>query len=462
MPALHNPSLIRPQAELSDSDPTHFPFILAIDLPAPPDLDVIPRPFLSPLPNDTASTLTTSESEALSSAIPEETTTETEVIIVISTSIELETTTQTRTVLEEPSTITVSVSLPPETITDTVVVTLLPFPTAPSTSASETSSFVSFSAPVTPSPTTSAIPLESSPAAHLRPLEGKEVWTMPTDLEDMDSFKVTSFPGSGKNLKIVSGIPAKASVTSNQHVSSARVTVDLGEDDDDDSGVPNSNSQVLHPLTMWSSSTTSLQLFYPEGSINPGQKPKGGEEFYASPIDIGKARNVSLRYSVYFPPDFDWVLAGKLPGLYGGHTGCSGGNAALDCFSTRLMWRTEGAGELYLYADRKKQTEALCSDPRSECNAVYGFSIGRGSFTWAKGAWTTVVQTVVLNTPGRQNGAFTLDVNGVRVIEKEGVFYRDVLWPSSGKTSTTVAKPKATTSTTSSTDPHPLRPCRPR
>ena len=46
--------------------------------------------------------------------------------------------------------------------------------------------------------------------------------------------------------------------------------------------------------------------------------------------------------------DFEWVLAGKLPGLYGGHTACSGGDEALDCFSTRLMWREGGMGELYL------------------------------------------------------------------------------------------------------------------
>lgn len=57
-----------------------------------------------------------------------------------------------------------------------------------------------------------------------------------------------------------------------------------------------------------------------------------------------------------------------------------------------------------------------------------------------------MVQTVVLNTPGKQDGAFALDVNGKRVIDKHGVFYRDVLWPSSGKT-TTNSKPKTTTST---------------
>ncbi|KAF8162746.1 polysaccharide lyase family 14 protein, partial [Crassisporium funariophilum] len=167
-----------------------------------------------------------------------------------------------------------------------------------------------------------------------------------------------------------------------------------------------------------------IQLLFPAGSINPAQKPQGGAEFYATPIDISKARNVTMKYSVFFPASFDWVLAGKLPGLYGGHTGCSGGNAALDCFSTRLMWRQGGAGELYLYAPKKKQTKALCSDPQSTCDATYGLSIGRGAFKWAAGRWTTVQQTVYLNTPGVQDGSFTLDVNGQRVINRNDVFYR--------------------------------------
>jgi hypothetical protein len=95
-------------------------------------------------------------------------------------------------------------------------------------------------------------------------------------------------------------------------------------------------------------STTLLQLLFPAGSIDPGKEPQGGAQFYASPIDITSARNVTLQYSAFFPSDFDFVLAGKMPGLYGGHTGCSGGNPAVDCFSTRLMWRGGGAGELYL------------------------------------------------------------------------------------------------------------------
>ena len=46
-----------------------------------------------------------------------------------------------------------------------------------------------------------------------------------------------------------------------------------------------------------------------------------------------------------------------------------------------------------------------------------------------------MTQTVYLNTPGQQDGQFTLDVNGERVIERRDVFYRD--FPLGGDPSTT-------------------------
>lgn len=80
----------------------------------------------------------------------------------------------------------------------------------------------------------------------------------------------------------------------------------------------------------WNESVNSLQVLYPRGSNAPHNDPQGGTEFYAIPLDLSTATNASLQYSVYFPLDFDWVKGGKLPGLYGGHKGCSGGDAAIE------------------------------------------------------------------------------------------------------------------------------------
>ncbi|KAF8352204.1 hypothetical protein F5887DRAFT_873981 [Amanita rubescens] len=228
-------------------------------------------------------------------------------------------------------------------------------------------------------------------------------WKAPNHYSDLSPYNITGFPVGQHNLAVVTSIPSTTfKVDDLAQISNGTDTQDTDN------------------------STSMLQILYPAHSINPGTKPQGGAEFYAIPLNITDAQNVTLTYSVFFPADFDYVLAGKLPGLYGGHGGCSGGYDATDCFSTRLMWRKGGLGELYLYAPRDKQTKALCADPQSVCDADYGLSIGRGAYTWAAGRWTTVSQTVSLNTPGRPDGSFTLDVNEIRVIDRHDIFYRNV------------------------------------
>lgn len=98
-----------------------------------------------------------------------------------------------------------------------------------------------------------------------------------------------------------------------------------------------------------------------------------------------------------------------MPGLYGGHGGCSGGQQSEDCFSTRLMFRKNGMGELYLYLPKGVQSESLCSTPPlTYCDSSYGYSIGRGAWTWKRGQWSDVRQDIWLNTPGEQDGGFNI------------------------------------------------------
>lgn len=85
-----------------------------------------------------------------------------------------------------------------------------------------------------------------------------------------------------------------------------------------------------------SKKTSVLRVEYPKGSSNPQSNPQGGIGFYAEPFHLKKeAKQVVLEYQVYFPKRFTFVQGGKLPGLYGGHEGCSGGADADSCFSTR-------------------------------------------------------------------------------------------------------------------------------
>lgn len=103
----------------------------------------------------------------------------------------------------------------------------------------------------------------------------------------------------------------------------------------------------------------------------------------------------------------------------------SGGYDALNCFSTRMMWRTNGMGEMYLYAPRGTQSTSLCSTPPlTYCNVKDGMSIGRGSFTFARGAWTHIRQDIWLNTPGVADGGFNIWVNGKLAMSNSEVLYR--------------------------------------
>lgn len=257
-------------------------------------------------------------------------------------------------------------------------------------------------------------------------------WAAPAQFTDLSSFKITHFADGQQNLEVVNSLPSNISDPNKSS------TFDPTKSEAYPALL---NGDTLVDLT---NSKSLLQLYYPADSINPGgDTPVGGADFYASPLPLSTVANVSLEYSVYFPENFEWVDGGKLPGLYGGHETCSGGDVATTCFSTRLMWRPGGAGELYLvrfliflvkrmpnelqYAPKDKQTYALChTPPQSVCDEEYGLSIGRGSFYFTPGAWTDVRQTVTLNTPGQQDGGFTLEVNGQTVIGRNDVFYRDV------------------------------------
>ncbi|KAG8771857.1 hypothetical protein FRC12_003367, partial [Ceratobasidium sp. 428] len=157
----------------------------------------------------------------------------------------------------------------------------------------------------------------------------------------------------------------------------------------------------------------SIEVFFSKGSYAFMGTP-GGISFYAyGPSDLTHANELTFGYSIYFEAGFDFVRGGKLPGLYGGDTddnafGCSEGRYDLGCFSTRFMWRADGAGELYTYLPKLPANEALCSKAsipgHTTCGEDYGTSFGRGSFYFKAGQWNTVAQRIKLNTPGVANG----------------------------------------------------------
>jgi len=179
----------------------------------------------------------------------------------------------------------------------------------------------------------------------------------------------------------------------------------------------------------------SLQAHYPAGSVALQHAPFGGFSFYApgpNTVDLTTAKEATLGYSVLFEQGFEFNIGGKLPGLYGGNSdsgaiGCSGGKRSDECFSARLMWRADGAGEMYTYLPPSfAANNAVCNvKPLSDCNPVYGASIGRGSFKFTAGERVTVSERVRLNDVGQSNGQLQLFFNGQSVINVGGLVLRN-------------------------------------
>ncbi|KAJ3500580.1 hypothetical protein NLJ89_g9732 [Agrocybe chaxingu] len=133
-----------------------------------------------------------------------------------------------------------------------------------------------------------------------------------------------------------------------------------------------------------------------------------------------------VSYEVAFDSGFDWVKGGKLPGIRGGlnSTGCSGGNKAdgLDCFSSRLMWRKSGTGEVYAYIPTPNN---LCSEKSITCNSDFGVSVQRGTFGFVSGEWVRVTQLVQLNDPPNvANGYIALYFNDILVVSQQDLQIR--------------------------------------
>ena len=160
-----------------------------------------------------------------------------------------------------------------------------------------------------------------------------------------------------------------------------------------------SNTDTLRDST----GQTFMRVTYPAGGVGEGAEWKGKP--------FTPRESVHLRYDVRFPTGFDFVRGGKLPGLYGG-TGNSGGNIpdGTDGWSTRLMWRADGKGEVYAYL------------PTSE---TWGTRIGTGNWDFAAdGQWHTVEQKVTLNTIGSRNGEIKIWYDGVEVVHATGLTFR--------------------------------------
>ncbi|KAF9012327.1 hypothetical protein BDQ17DRAFT_1343694 [Cyathus striatus] len=170
-----------------------------------------------------------------------------------------------------------------------------------------------------------------------------------------------------------------------------------------------------------------LQVTYPKGSFS---NETGGSQFYSlwNTSNGSSWGTMMVSYEVAFDWSFDWVKGGKLPGLRGGldSSGCSGGDnteTGLKCFSSRVMWRKNAAGEVYAYIPSPNK---LCSTSDIICNSDFGISIGRGSFGFVSGQWNRVTMLVQLNNPPDiANGNIQLYYNDLLAVSHQGLQIRN-------------------------------------
>ncbi|XP_046564895.1 uncharacterized protein LOC124273666 [Haliotis rubra] len=163
-----------------------------------------------------------------------------------------------------------------------------------------------------------------------------------------------------------------------------------------------------------------LKVFYQKGRYSH-HGPNSKVQFFATPTKPRDA--MTLSYDIRFDSNFDFRIGGKLPGLYGGLTNCSGGRHSMSCFSTRFMWRDNGDGEVYGYVpDRSHQLPGFCT--RNICDPVKGVSFGRGSWRFQRGVWQNIAQSIQLNTPGNTDGEIKVWHDGKLVYSNHNVALR--------------------------------------
>ncbi|KAI8969561.1 hypothetical protein BD414DRAFT_502994 [Trametes punicea] len=175
------------------------------------------------------------------------------------------------------------------------------------------------------------------------------------------------------------------------------------------------------PSSTSNSTGPVLQVTYPAGQFGSSTS---GLQLYSlwNTSDSSGFQSMLVTYEVAFDSNFTFVKGGKLPGLRGGPDpdGCSGGSAAngSNCFSTRLMWRTDAAGEVYAYMPTPNN---ICSNSHFKCNNDgFGTSIDRGSFSFVAGQWNRVTLLVRLNQPlNTANGEAALYYNNVKALDEQ-------------------------------------------
>ena len=109
-------------------------------------------------------------------------------------------------------------------------------------------------------------------------------WESPKQFQDLSAFRISHFACGQENLHIINdNILNKTIPSLDIGLGSALNNMELGA----------SFNQELSEILDLKLNSSALQLYYPANSVNPGNYPQGGADFYATPLPLEDAKNVT-------------------------------------------------------------------------------------------------------------------------------------------------------------------------
>ena len=149
-----------------------------------------------------------------------------------------------------------------------------------------------------------------------------------------------------------------------------------------------------------------MRAYFAKGTVGPDTHGA----YWESPIP--GCTEIYFSYDVKFKPGFQWVIGGKIPGVFGGKMAPGVMPGPTDGFSARVMWKENGRPVAYIY--HQNQT------------TLFGNSYYWGDFAFTSGRWYNVTIRVVLNTIGSANGIYEGYIDGKLMFQKKDLKYRGV------------------------------------